>query len=105
MLAAISPGRVDGEGHTAAVGPVWQMLALASVLTVVLTARGRASEAVARAVDQAVFLVALALEVSLQCAHSRSIQTAYIFPGDGVEDHVAVTGAPTSLPPPLQGLP
>lgn len=91
--------------HLPAVGPIWQMLALASVLTVVLTARGYASEAIVWAVDQAVFLVARAFEVSLQCTHVQSIQTAYIFLGDGAEDHVIVTGALTSLAPPSQGLP
>ena len=46
--------------HSPAVGPIWQVLALASVLTVALTAGGHASEATLRAVDQFVALVAIA---------------------------------------------
>lgn len=52
-----------------AAGPIRQVLALASVLTVALTAGGHAGEAILGAVDQVVVLVALALEVSCQHAH------------------------------------
>ena len=52
-----------------AVGPIWQVLALASVLTVALTAGGHAGEATLGAVDQAVVLVAIALQANCQHAH------------------------------------
>lgn len=52
-----------------AAGPLGQVLTLASVLTIALTARGHAGEAALGAVDQAVVLVAVAFEVSLQRAH------------------------------------
>lgn len=45
------------------------MLALASVLTVALAARGHTREAALGAVDQVVVLVAAANEVVLQRAH------------------------------------
>lgn len=52
-----------------ATGPLGQVLALASVLTVALTTRGHTGQATVRAVDQVVTLVAIAFEVSLQHAH------------------------------------
>lgn len=52
-----------------AAGPIRQVLALASVVTVALGAWGRAGEAALGAVDQVVALVATAFEVCLQCAH------------------------------------
>ena len=52
-----------------AAGPIRQVLALASVLTVALTAGGYAGEATLGAVDQVVVLVAIALQVSCQHAH------------------------------------
>lgn len=52
-----------------AAGPLGQVLALASMLTVALTAWRHAGQATLGAVDQVVALVAIAFEVSLQCAH------------------------------------
>lgn len=52
-----------------AAGPIRQVLALASMLTVALTAGGNTGEAILGAVDQVVLLVAIALEVSCQHAH------------------------------------
>lgn len=99
VLTAFSPGRVDGEGHTAATGPLGQVLALASVLTVALTARGHTGQATVGAVDQVVTLVAIAFEVSLQHAHVQSLHTVHIFPGDGMEVHIG-PGPLTSVPSP-----
>ena len=55
--------------HSLAARPLGQVLALTSVLTVALTARGHAGDAAMGAVDHAVALVAIAFEVSLQRAH------------------------------------
>ena len=49
-----------------AAGPIGQVLALASVLTVALTAGGHAGEAALGVEDQVVALVSAALEVSFQ---------------------------------------
>lgn len=96
VLTVLSPGRVDGEGHTAAAGPTGQVLALASMVTVASTARGHAGEAALGAIDQVIALVAIAFEVSLQRAHVQGCHIPHVFPGDGLEDHVV----PGLLPPP-----
>jgi hypothetical protein len=55
--------------YTPAAGPIGQVLALASVVTVALTTWGHAGEAALGAVDQTVAPVAIASEVSLQRAN------------------------------------
>lgn len=49
-----------------ALGPIWQVLALASIVTVALTTWGHTGDAILGAVDQAVAFVAIAREVLVQ---------------------------------------
>lgn len=49
-----------------ALGPIWQVLALASIVTVALTTWGHTGDAILGAVDQVVAFVAIAREVLVQ---------------------------------------
>lgn len=66
MLTVFARGCVDDEGCAAALGPIWQVLALASIVTVALTTWGHTGDTILWAVDQVVAFVAITCEVLLQ---------------------------------------
>lgn len=53
--------------YSLAPGPIWQVLALASIMTVALTTGGHTGDTILGAVDQVVAFVAITSEVLVQC--------------------------------------